>query len=167
MRRVFLTVLLATAATSATADPKLPSASEVLDRMGFSPGAMQQVLAGQFVREDGNSNSKDDLAIALAFLVRVPPEKFDSELTGKRFIFRLDPNTLAGTAIEGDGSLEDFADLKLTAEEREFYTKTGPGGSINLSAAEFAAMRAVGACGPPISRVKEVGVSTKLIVSTI
>lgn len=150
MRRIFLTVLLASAATSATADPKLPSASEVLDRMGFSPGAMQQVLAGEFVREDGNSNSKDDLSIALAFLVRVPPEKFDSELTEKRFIFQLDPNTLAGSAIEGDGSLDDFAGLKLTAAEREFYVKTGPGDSVNLSAAEFAALRAIGGAGPEV-----------------
>ena len=150
MRRVFLTVLLAGAATNAAADSHLPRASDVLDRMGFSAGAMQQVLDGQFVREDGKSNAKDDLAISLAFLVRVPPEKFDSELTEKRFIFQLDPNTLAGSAIEGDGSLEDFSELKLTAAERNFYTKTGAGDSINLSAAEFATMRALGSAGPEV-----------------
>jgi len=150
MRRLFLTLLFASVSTGANAAPDLPSASDILKRMGFPPEELQQVLAGELVQNEAKFNARDDLAIWLAFLVRVPPEKFEHDVTGKRFVFRLDSHTLGGSAIEGNGSLADFSGLTLSAAERRFYTQTGAGGDVNLSSDELAALHALDSAGPDV-----------------
>jgi len=79
----FPTLLLATAVAGAAAAVDAPIASDVLSRMGFGPRDLQRVLDGKFVQRDVKSDAKDDLAVALSFLVRVPPERFDHDLTQK------------------------------------------------------------------------------------
>ncbi len=150
MSRFFPTLLLATAVAGAAAAVDAPIASDVLSRMGFGPRDLQRVLDGEFVRRDVKSDAKDDLAVALSFLVRVPPERFDHDLTQKAFVFKLDPNTLGGDAIAGHGSLADFSGLTLSAAERSFYAHTSAGDAINLSAAELAVLGSLDGAGPDV-----------------
>ena len=122
MIRAFLLVLALVLALGNIASASgLSSARQVLERLGFAPTELEEVLDGQFAQRAGKSDTDSDIAVALAFLVRTPPVKFDRELTGKRFVFSLDPHTLGGDEIPGNGSLGDFAGLTLSAAERNFY----------------------------------------------
>lgn len=152
--RVFCLVLgLVLTVGSVASASGLSSAREVLTRLGFAPGELESVLGGEFSQRVEKSDADDDLAVALAFLVRTPPIQFDRELTGKKFVFSLDPSTLGGAEIPGDGSLEDFSGLTLSAAERNFYARTGAGGSVNLSAPELAQLAALDGPGPDVDGV--------------
>ncbi|MEE2679214.1 MAG: hypothetical protein VX546_11600 [Myxococcota bacterium] len=154
MIRAFLLVLALVLALGNIASASgLSSARQVLERLGFAPTELEEVLDGQFAQRAGKSDADSDIAVALAFLVRTPPVKFDRELTGKRFVFSLDPHTLGGDEIPGNGSLGDFAGLTLSAAERNFYATTGAGGSVNLSAPELAQLAALDGPGPEVDVV--------------
>jgi len=150
MSRFMLTLLLATVVAGAAAAVDAPIASDVLSRLGFSPGDLKKVLDGNFVRRDFESDAKDDLAVALSFLVRVPPVRFDHDLTGKAFVFQLDPNTLGGDGIAGHGSLADFSGLTLSAKERLAYANASAGEAVNFSAAELAALGSLDGASPDV-----------------
>ncbi|HJO22801.1 MAG: hypothetical protein QF890_09875 [Myxococcota bacterium] len=150
MYRFFLTTLLVIAAAGASASAEVASAGDVLERLGFGAGELQKVLAGEMAERKVQTNARDDLAIVLSFLVSVPPKKFDYDLTGETFVFQLDPNTLAGSEITGNGSLDNFAELSLSAAERSTYARASAGETLNFSSSELSALDSLKDAGPDV-----------------
>lgn len=140
-RAVLLLALLAAPASGA--DPT-PTAQQVLVAAGLGADVLPSVLAGEMVEKSLPSTSDRDLAAALVFLVRKPPEAFVDELLRNQLIAREDPDTIDYGALEGDGSLDALAGLSLGADEKRRYARAEAGDDLNLSSAEVAALKALG-----------------------
>ena len=125
----------------------LPTADEVLELLGFSGDAKQQVLAGEFVTAKVKSTSDRELATSLAFLVNKPPSELIEEVR-KGLAMTVDPDTLAHGEISGAGSLDDFKGAAFATDAKKqtkLYLDAKPGGDLNLSASEIAAFKALDA----------------------
>ena len=57
-----------------------PSAEQVLTDAGLSAGDRQSVMAGQFINVSAQGVSERDLAFAIAFLVKTPPETLAKQI---------------------------------------------------------------------------------------
>jgi hypothetical protein len=124
-----------------------PTADEVLELLGFSADAKQQVLAGQFVTTKAKSTSDRELATALAFLVNKPPSALIEEVR-KGLVMTVDPDTLAHGEIHGAGSLDDFKGVSFVTDAKKQtkrYLDAKPGSDLNLSSSEIAAFKAIDA----------------------
>jgi len=137
-------LLLALLAGSASAADPTPTAEQVLASAGLGADVLQSVLAGEMVEQSLPSTSDRDLAAALVFLVRKPPEAFLDELLRDQLISREDPNTIATGSFEGDGSLDALAGLSLSSDEKQRYARAEAGDDLNLSSSEIAALKALG-----------------------
>ena len=145
LRRVGSILALAVwIATPAYAADPTPSAQEVLASVGFSSDVLQSVLTGEIVEKRLESTSDRDLAAALVFLVRQPPEQFLDEVVREQLLSREDPNTLSHGTLEGDSGPEALAGLALSADEKKLYAGARAGDDLNLSSAEIAALKALG-----------------------
>ncbi len=134
--------LLSTLAIPAAA---LPTADEVLELVGFSADAKQQVLAGQFVTSKVKPTSERELATGLAFLVNKPPSALIDEVK-KGLVLNVDPDTLAQGEIHGAGSLDDFKSVgfgKHAKKQTKLYLKAKAGDDLNLSKSEIAAFQSL------------------------
>lgn len=130
-----------------------PAAADVLRELGFPASAEQSVLGGEFVKVDVKSTNDRELAVGLAFLVKVPPQKFMEELQAG-LLLETDPNAIAHGPITG--SLADFQKLTLTPDGKsqvELYRDVEPGEDMNLSAEEIAAFNALK--GKPAAQVED------------
>jgi len=118
-----------------------PSADQVLTDAGLSAGDKQSVLGGQFVNVSVDGVSERDLAFAIAFLVKTPPEALARQIVAGELI-TADTQVKAYGELSGAGSLADFAKLTLTSDEAKALTKNARAGeSLNLSAGEIAAFK--------------------------
>jgi hypothetical protein len=145
--RIFSLVTALLVSTLALPAAALPTADEVLELLGFSADAKQQVLAGQFVTTKEKSTSDRELATALAFLVNQPPSALIEDVR-KGLVMTVDPNTLAHGEIHGAGSLDDFKGVafgKDAKKQTKLYLNAKPGSDLNLSASEIAAFKALDA----------------------
>ena len=91
--RIFNLVTSLLVATLALPAAALPTADAVLDLLGFSGDAKQQVLAGQFVTAKVKPSSDRELATSLAFLVNKPPRELIADVK-QGLAITVDPNTL-------------------------------------------------------------------------
>jgi hypothetical protein len=125
----------------------LPTADEVLEQLGFSADAKQQVLAGQVVNSGEKPTSDRELSAALAFLVNKPPSELIAGVR-KSLLMQVDPGTLARVQIHGAGSLDDFKGVAFATDAKkqvELYLDAKPGSDLNLSASEIAAFKVLDA----------------------
>jgi hypothetical protein len=137
-------LLVSTLALPAAA---LPTADELLELLGFSADAKQQVLAGQFVSTSEKSTSDRELATAMAFLVNESPSALIEDVR-KGLVMQVDPETLAHGEIHGAGSLDDFKGVAFAADAKKqtkLYLDAEPGDDLNLSKSEIAAFQAIDA----------------------
>ncbi len=72
--------------------------------------------SGQFVNVSAQGVSERDLAFAIAFLVKTPPETLAKQIVAGELV-TADEQVKAYGEISGEGSLADFAKLTLTGEE--------------------------------------------------
>jgi len=120
-----------------------PSAEQVLTDAGLSAGDRQSVMGGQFVNVSAQGVSERDLAFAIAFLVKTPPETLAKQIVAGELV-TADEQVKAYGEISGEGSLADFAKLTLTGDEARALAGAKAGGKLNLSASEIAAFKAIG-----------------------
>ena len=116
------------------------TADEVLSEMGWTTGEKKQILAGEFVSGQVKSVSDRDLAISMAFLVKVPPSDLIREVMAGK-LMKTNPQIKTHGEISGDGSLQDFGPLKLA--NANDYLNAKPGDKINLDAKEISAFNAL------------------------
>ena len=118
-----------------------PSADQVLTDAGLSAGDKQHVTSGEFVNVSVSGVSERDLAFAVAFLVKTPPDVLARQIVAGELI-SADTQVKAFGELSGNGSLGDFAKLTLTADEAKALMKNArPGEGLNLSAGEIAGFK--------------------------
>lgn len=144
--RRILVVLLAVAAARlfCLTEPAhaQPSADQLLTDYGLSAADKQRVLNRDLVTADAPSVSERDLSFAIAFLVQASPEALGKEVVAGNLV-SADAQVQAYGEIKGAGSQADFAGLKITGDEAKALANAKPGDTLNLSAAEIAAFKAV------------------------
>jgi hypothetical protein len=129
-----------------------PSADQVLTDAGLSAGDKQNVLSGQFVNVDASGVSDRDLAFAIAFLVKTPPDAIAKQIVAGDLV-TADPQVKSVGELRGAGTLTDFAKLTLTDSEAQALANAKSGETLNLSTSEIAAFRAL--AGGPTGPVQE------------
>jgi len=129
-----------------------PTADEVLTSSGLSASDKANVTSGQFVNVSLKGVSERDLAFAMAFLVKTPPDALAKQIvTGE--LITADSQVKTFGELSGAGSLADFAKLTLTADEAKALANAKAGDALNLSASEIAAFKAL--AGSPPTAVQE------------
>ena len=123
----------------AEAGAQAPDLSAVLSELGFPADAEKKVLAGKFVTTDVKPTSERELAVGMAFFLKVPPVELVSSLQ-EGLLMDVDPDAHAHGYIKGDGSLAEFESLDMSSQSGA-YLKAKPGGDLNLSSAEIAAFK--------------------------
>ena len=129
-----------------------PTADEVLTSAGLSASDKANVTSGQFVNVSLKGVSERDLAFAMAFLVKTPPDALAKQIvTGE--LITADSQVKTFGELSGAGSLADFAKLTLTPDEAKALANAKAGDALNLSASEIAAFKAL--AGSPPTAVQE------------
>jgi hypothetical protein len=123
---------------------------KILKELGFPADAIAKVKAGDMVKTDLKSSNERELAVGLAFMVKESPKALADQLRGG-LLMKVDADVMAHGNLTGDGSVAQFAGLKLGALA-EKYQKAKPDGDLNLSAAEVKALQALK--GKPASAVE-------------
>jgi hypothetical protein len=103
-----------------------PTADQVLTDAGLSAGDKQSVTGGQFVNVGSSGVSERDLAFAIAFLVKTPPETLAKQISGGQLI-------TADTQVKAYG--------EITSGTLAELENVKPGDAINLSTAEIATLK--------------------------
>ena len=124
-----------------------PTAAQVATDAGLSASDRQSVMAGEFVNVDIKGVSERDLAFAIAFFVKTPPETLAKQIVAGELI-TADEQVKAYGELSGEGSVADFAKLTLTADEAKALANAKAGDKLNMSASEIAAFKALAAGTP-------------------
>ena len=150
-RRIALLVIVGLRSSVALPSLAAPTVAEMAAEVGLSPAALAQVEKGEIIETTPTDRADRELAIGMVFLVRAPVMQVVKAFQGGADL-KADPHVTALHEVSGPGTLADFADLRLTpqgsAEAQRFLTAT-PGQTLNLSTAEIAAFRALGAAHQP------------------
>jgi hypothetical protein len=128
-----------------------PTAADLQDDVGLTPDAIARVEKGEMVETTPTDRSDRELAIGMVFLVPAPVAQVVQGFQ-RGGDLRADPHVVALHEVSGEGTLADFEALRLTphgAAETQQYLTAAPGDTLNLSSAEIAAFRALGAAGQP------------------
>jgi hypothetical protein len=136
---------------AAPARSQLPAAETLLADLGLAPDEIAQVKAGQLVHHSVAAASERELTTGLAFQVATPPAQLVKNLA-QDLLDSVDPNVTAFGVVSTPGSAADFAKLTLSpnAQARaQAYVRAKPGGDLNLSAQEIAALGALGSGAAP------------------
>lgn len=139
-------LLLAPTAVAQPADTE-----KVLQELGFPADTIAAVRAGKMVHIDLESSNEREIGTGLAFLVKESPKEFVADMH-EGLLFTVDENVQAHGLISGDGTIDQFAALKL-GDLEDAYRKAEPGGDLNLSSSEIQAFEALE--GKPASAVEE------------
>ena len=136
-----LALLLASTAPTACAI----DAQAALDALGFPADTGSQVANGRFVQVTLPTSSERDLSVGIAFLVaNRAPDDLARTVREEERVLRADPNMIAYGRLDGDGSLLQFEKLRLTPAQTKAYAEAAPGGRVNVSADEIAALHTAG-----------------------
>ena len=135
-----------------TAAQAQPSADQLLTEVGLSAADKQNVLGGQFVNISIDGVSDRDLAFAISFMVKTPPDALARQLAAGELI-TADTQVQSFGELTGAGSLTDLAKLTLTSDEAQALTNAKAGEGLNLSPSEIAAFKAL--AGRPPAAVQE------------
>lgn len=149
IRRKLIALFATVVLHSSAALPSLaaPTVEDMAAEVGLTPDALAQVENGEIVETTPTDRSDRELAIGMVFLVRAPLTQVVQAFQ-RASDLKADPHVAALHEVNGPGTLADFEDLRLTphgdAEARR-YLNAAPGQTLNLSTAEIAAFRALGA----------------------
>jgi hypothetical protein len=141
---LLLTVLLLGVAPAA-AEP--PTAAETLKALDFPSDAEKNVLAGEMLKTTLDSATERDLAVGLAFLVKLTPAQLQKQLSVDSLVNHVDPTTIAFGALEGDATAAALAALKLSDDEAKLYRSAAAGSDLNLSSKEIASLKEIASGG--------------------
>ncbi len=122
-----------------------PLAQKVATDLGLSEAEWQAVQKGAMVRTTPGDDSDRDLAVGLTFLARSPIDHIAHGFL-RTVDLEADDTVAASGALRGDAP--DLSRLKLAPggdEEARRFLAAAPGEALNLSAAEIADFRKLGA----------------------
>jgi hypothetical protein len=136
-----LVALLLTAPGAADAiDPRM-----ALDALRFPNNTLERVEAGQFVEVTLPTDSDRDLNIGIAFLIgKQSPAALARTVREEKRALRADPSLIAFRDFAGEATAADLEGLRLTPAQRKGLAHAAPGGDVNLSRDELAALDAAG-----------------------
>ena len=138
----------------------LPTVDEVMQELHLSDSDRQSVRQGKIVDWSAIEGSDRELALGMAFLVKMKPEKL-KEMYREAFILKEVSVITAHGRITGEGTMAELAGVKLQPngeKEAKRYLNVEPGSELNLDAKEMAAFQALKAGGDadavPIQKVE-------------
>src|SRR5262249_58371639 len=111
--------------------PARPTADQVLTEAGLSTGDRQSVMAGEFVNVDSKGVSERDLAFAIAFFVKTPPETLAKQIVAGELV-TADQQVKVYGELSGNWSVADFAKLTLPADQGKGLANAQAAGNINI-----------------------------------
>lgn len=153
---LLLAVLLALAAPPTSAQPTQDyDLEEILTTNVFRRDDLAPIRRGEIVQRNWSEYSERDIAIALAFLLPVPPATVTRRLVEDFSDLRFDDRVEQVRVLPGQVELEHFAGVVLGEDEAERYLHAEPGTELNLSREEiarFAALREHGAGRADVER---------------
>ena len=129
----------------------VPTADEVLQELNISDSDRQSIREGKIVKWTTSEGSDRELAIGMALLAKTKGATI-VELFREASAFKVEGAITAHGKITGDGTLADFARVKLEPngeKEAQRYLNVEPGEELNLDAKEIAAFRALKSTGGP------------------
>jgi len=139
----------------------LPSAEELMQELELSDSDRHSIREGNIVSWSSTEGSERELALGMVMLARVQSESL-AALFREAAAFKKVSSIIAYGKIEGEGSVADFAGVKLAPngqKEARRYLEAEPGDELNLDAKEIAAFRALKAASKdgavPIQKVEE------------
>ena len=117
---------------------------EVGTNLGFAPADIDKLAQGEIVSRDLKEDSKKELAVAVAMVVKAPfGEVF--ERIQKGGVEEADKTILSRGAIpDGVVSAESFASLKIDSGELDRLLLLEPGSDFNLSQSEIEKLQGPG-----------------------
>jgi hypothetical protein len=121
----------------------LPTADTVLLDLHLSDSDRADIRQGKIVKWSATEGSDRELAVGMVLLAKTKATNF-VELFREASAYKEEKAVTAHGEIAGDGTLADFAGLKLEPNgEKEAlrYLSAEPGGDLNLDAKEIAAFR--------------------------
>ena len=153
IQRKLITLVTTVVLCSSVALPSraAPTVAEMAAEVGLTPDDIADVEKGEMVETSPTDRSDRELAMGMVFLVRAPVTRVVQAFQ-RGADLKSDPHVAALHEVRGEGTLADFEDLRLaphgSAEAQRYLTAT-PGQTLNLSAAEIAAFRALGTARQP------------------
>ena len=137
----------------------LPTADEILQELALSDSDRADIRQGKIVKWSATEGSDRELALGMVLLAKTKATNF-VELFREASAYKEEKSVTAHGKIAGDGTLADFAGVKLEPngeKEARLYLEAKPGEELNLDAKEIAAFRALkSAGGKDAVSVKEV-----------
>jgi hypothetical protein len=127
----------------------LPTADEVLQELNISDSDQQSIREGKIVKWSATEGSDRELAVGMVLLAKTQATNF-VELFREASAYKEETAVTAHGEIAGDGTLADFAGVKLEPngkKEARRYLEAEPGEELNLDAKEIAAFRALKSAG--------------------
>lgn len=126
---------------------QLPTAKELVQRLGIPVDDAQKALSGDFVRHSLKASNERELTAGFVFFVkgRKPGELVEILRAG--LSDKVDPNTLIWSFAENPAKAEDLAKLALKPDPKKLaheFASAEPGSDLNLSAQEIAAFQKLG-----------------------
>ena len=144
MRLLKLFVLMAVIIPGVTSSAPAEEVKSALEKLKFPSDTEEKVRAGQFVETSLPASSERELNVGIAFLVKTSPEALAQTLRDEMLLQKVDPATIAYGQIEGEGTMAQFAGLKLMPAQLKAYSDAKPGDDLNLSREELAALSSAG-----------------------
>lgn len=123
----------------------VPTAEEVLQELNISDIDKQSIQEGKIVKWTTSEGSDRELALGMALLAKTKASNL-VELFREASAFKLQSSVTAHGKISGDGTLADFARVKLEPngeKEARRYLNAEPGEELNLDSKEIAAFRSM------------------------
>lgn len=123
----------------------LPTADEILQELALSDSDRADIRQGKIVKWSATEGSERELAVGMVLLAKTKATNF-VELFREASAYKEEKAVTAHGEIAGDGTLADFAGVKLEPngeKEAVRYLSAGPGEDLNLDAKEIAAFRAL------------------------
>ena len=115
-----------------------------LDALAFPRDTRTRVEAGEFVEVALPAWFDRDLNVGIAFVVNEPsPAVVARTVRQEKRVLQADPNVIAYGDLQGEATAAQLEDLRLTRSQLDAFARAAPGGDLNLSSEEIAALRAV------------------------
>jgi hypothetical protein len=127
----------------------LPTADEVLQELHLSDSDRADIRRGKIVKWTATEGSERELAVGMVLLTKTKTTSL-VELFREASAYKEEKSVTAHGEIAGDGTLADFAGVKLEPngeKEARLYLEAKPGDELNLDAKEIAAFRALKSAG--------------------
>lgn len=117
-----------------------PTAAAVAEALGFDAAAVRRAQAGEIVSTSIDESGRSEIGAAVGMVVKAPLDRIAPKVSMAGFT-ELDPSVLAHGRIPTPATASSLSGLRIPPAELERLGQAAPGGDLNLSAEEIAALR--------------------------